>query len=257
MKISVANFCVQCNEESQKLGKEYTPEEKLVFAELNELGIYNYQCPNGHQKKMILKKQLFQILFDLGALALSDSYTREAVSSFTSALERFYEFIIKIIAFSDNMEEEILDGFWNQISKLSERQLGAYVSLYSYKFKKNPHLPERTWVEFRNDVIHKGIIPNSTKTLEFGQKVADIILSTLSDVKKYLKNDFRKSFAQLESFQMKKIEKKFPNINNVSISFIKTIIDFNFDESVETKEINLDDIIDNLKKTKSILPYVK
>ena len=258
MKIFVPNFCAQCNDEAIKLGKEYIPNESEIgLAELNELGIYHYLCTNGHKQTMILKQQLFQILFDLGALALSDSYTREAVSSFTSSLERFFEFITKLIVFSDDMNEKILDDFWKNISNYSERQLGAYLSLYTYKFKKNPNIPNDKWREFRNDVVHKGKIPNSEKTLEYGQLVADIILNTLSDVMEFLKDDFKKCLAKLESFNIKKIEKDYPNIKNVSLDFMKTLIDFNVGGPLNMKKFNLNVVIDDLRKSKKIIPYIK
>ena len=40
----------------------------------------------------------FELLFELGINALIDGYPREAVSSFASALERFYEFFCQVAA---------------------------------------------------------------------------------------------------------------------------------------------------------------
>ncbi|WP_238149350.1 hypothetical protein [Arsenophonus endosymbiont of Aleurodicus floccissimus] len=60
-------------------------------------GRYEITCQNGHSSITFLQQQKFEILFDIGACAIIDGYYREAVSSFTSALERFYEFFIKVV----------------------------------------------------------------------------------------------------------------------------------------------------------------
>ena len=113
----LGTHCNYCLEEAQQRGEEYKWDiNKYVLVELNEDGIYNFNCTNNHIQWTFIDEHLFQILFDLGALALSDSYTREAVSSFATALERFYEFIIKLILLSENKDETLLEELWKHIS---------------------------------------------------------------------------------------------------------------------------------------------
>lgn len=54
-------------------------------------------CSHGHKTTTIVQNPKYEILFDIGANAIVDGYYREAVSSFTSSLERFYEYSIKIL----------------------------------------------------------------------------------------------------------------------------------------------------------------
>ncbi len=61
-------------------------------------GIYEATCPEGHKTYTLLQQLLFEVLFDIGAYAITDGYYREAVSSFTASLERFYEFYVKVIS---------------------------------------------------------------------------------------------------------------------------------------------------------------
>lgn len=152
MKILLSGFCYKCSQETSVEGKKYL--ENLpppgIPIELNETGVYSFKCPNNHMNWFILREPLFQILFDLGVLALSDGYTREAISSFATSLERFYEFVIKFILISDEIDEGLLSKYWKEISKQSERQFCGYMSLFVNKFKKHPPTLKNNWIQFRN-----------------------------------------------------------------------------------------------------------
>ena len=90
MKILFSGTCDQFYEEARKKGEDFEQNyiPRGIAIELNEQGIYSYQCPNNHTSWYFLQEPLFQILFDSGVLALSDGYTREAVSSFATSLEK-------------------------------------------------------------------------------------------------------------------------------------------------------------------------
>ena len=260
MKILTNTFCNYCLEEADKKGIEYDYDyNKTNLVELNEVGLYHFTCPQNHVQWMIVQEQLFQILFDLGVLAVCDSYTREAVSSFASSLERFYEFIIKFILLSEDIKEEIIDEFWKQISKQSERQFGAFLSLYSNKFRKVPSIPSTEWVKFRNDVTHNGIIPNESKTLEYGQLVSDLIFDILFDLKEHYKGEINLQFFKVYDYNRKKIKEKYPNIGKVSGGSFPSIIQLRAIQSPEFVRIKLEDqIIKYRNSTKFIkISYVK
>lgn len=55
-----------------------------------------FECQKGHKNFVILQEERFETLFQIGANAIIDGYYREAVNSFTTSLERFYEFSIKV-----------------------------------------------------------------------------------------------------------------------------------------------------------------
>ena len=142
-----------------------------------ELGKPTYEvcCSRGHTSVTILQQQKFEILFDIGANAIIDGYYREAISSFTSSLERFYEFCIKVFCENNSMNDDTYNKVWKQVSNQSERQLGAFLFLWTNKFDEVPELLTNKDTKFRNEVIHKGKIPTKEEALIFGNTILKII----------------------------------------------------------------------------------
>jgi hypothetical protein len=64
----------------------------LRFVELTEERVVAFTCDAGRENVFTLQKQKFEILFEMGAMALLDGYYREAGASVAVALERFFEF---------------------------------------------------------------------------------------------------------------------------------------------------------------------
>lgn len=163
-----------------------TPEHYLPipFEAVNDSGLYNFVCAKGHESKTYLINIEFEILFDYSINAIADGYYREAVSSFTSSMERYFEFFIKVILRSAGTEFENIDKIWKQISKQSERQLGAYITLYAQTFNDLPELLSTNKdVPFRNRVIHQGYIPSRQEAIEYGDRVLEIIESSFIPLK--------------------------------------------------------------------------
>ncbi len=77
----------------------------IAAIEFRDDGRYEVTCPKGHKSVTILQQQKFEVLFDIGAYAIVDGYYREAVSSFTSSLERFYEFFVKAVLLNKGIGE--------------------------------------------------------------------------------------------------------------------------------------------------------
>jgi len=153
-------------------------------------------CPKGHKSVTILQQQKFEVLFDIGAYAIVDGYYREAVSSFTSSLERFYEFFVKAVLFAKGIEENTFAQTWKVVASASERQLGAFVFLYLIEFLKPPILLARRKVEFRNNVIHRGTIPTRQEALDYGQAVLDVVRPILRQVKEKYQTGVKKIVSQ-------------------------------------------------------------
>ncbi len=162
-------------------GNGHPPYPKYV--ELRDDGRYEFTCEKGHTTVTVLQEQKFEVLFDLGAYAILDGYYREGVASFTSSLERFYEFFIKAALFEDGLEEAAVAEAWKQVSSQSERQLGAFIFLYLKCFSEKPALLRQKQIKFRNEVIHKGKIPSRNEAVEYGQEVLDAIRPILRRVK--------------------------------------------------------------------------
>jgi hypothetical protein len=156
----------------------------IPFEPVNDSGIYDTKCSKGHISKTYIDNLDFEILFDYSINAIVDGYYREAVSSFTSAMERYFEFFIKVILYESGTNFKDLDNIWKTISSQSERQLGAYIIMYAQKFLEQPILlNSNREIPFRNNVIHKGYIPTKQEAIEYGEKTLLIIETSLLKLK--------------------------------------------------------------------------
>jgi len=192
MKFSVP--CLDChnaNIDNQPYSHDLTNER-----------IYEFTCENGHKQIIILNCLQYELLFDMGLLALNDGYLREAVTNFAAAVERFHEFCINVLTISigntelitpnksnewvsissDDFSSEFLKA-WKSISKQSERQYGAFIMLYLVHFKRNPTLIHNDYVSFRNDIVHKGTFPKLSEVLEYGKEVFNYIKEKLLELR--------------------------------------------------------------------------
>jgi hypothetical protein len=122
------------------------------------------------------------VLLESGANALAAGFTLEAAASFSSALERFYEFCIKVILTHQNMSQEVYEQMFKGMANQSERQLGAFLALHAVLFGA-AYVPNMKIVEFRNSVVHKGRIPNVDETKTFCEKVYGEILKLSESLK--------------------------------------------------------------------------
>lgn len=161
--------CMQCLQELKRPTGEYS---RVEFC---DDGRYEITCSLGHKTTTILRLQRFEVLFDIGAYAILDGYYREAVSSFTSSLERFYEFATHVLLESAGVSDNLHQGCWKKVSSQSERQLGAFIFLWVSHLKETPELLPDRLVKFRNEVIHKGKIPNKKEAIEYGNAVLDVL----------------------------------------------------------------------------------
>lgn len=179
MKIPL--WCSECVFEDINSGQFF------AFVEFNDDGVYKAECPKGHKTTTILQHEKFELLFDIGAYAIADGYYREAITSFTAALERFYEYYIKIICNSKGINQETFQNSWKKVQAQTERQFGAYIFVYLLENKSMPNLLSDSNIKFRNDVVHKGKIPTKQEALKYGQDILDLIRPILT----ILKRDFR------------------------------------------------------------------
>ncbi|ELY4216269.1 hypothetical protein SD377_004446 [Cronobacter turicensis] len=156
--------------------------------------IYEFTCPKGHNSVTKLNNQKFEILFEIGITAYRDGYTREAITSMSAALERFYEFYIRLTAFKHQVSFDIFESTWRSGLGYSERQYGAFLTAYLFTNKNNPPpsiekvrpqslgKKSKPWKEFRNDVTHKGTIPTSDEVVAYGDLLYQHIYSLISEI---------------------------------------------------------------------------
>ena len=227
-------ICIDCIMEKVNKGIPYTgPCEPIMtpFNEVNNTGIYEVNCSKDHKSKTIIDNIDFEILFEYGINAIADGYYRESVTSITSAMERYFEFFIKVILRASNVDFLLIDKIWKNISSQSERQFGAYIIGYSQTFGEIPLLvnPNKD-VPFRNSVIHKGYIPSKDEAISYGNTVMQVIdLSLLKLKSKYPKitNEVFDYYGYKRTAQeiFKKIEKETGIQQNYACVNILTTID--------------------------------
>ena len=172
-------YCPDCLAEIATLGQKNGFEDlPPIYSDVNELlndGVYKVNCPKGHKGKVVLNNLNFELLYDLGINAIGDRYYREAVASMTSALERFYEFFIKTSWRIQGVTYDVIDKNWKEMASQSERQLGAFIVVYTALFGETAPVMENNAKNFRNRVIHKGEIPTREKTMDYAKTVLKLI----------------------------------------------------------------------------------
>ncbi len=178
-------FCPQCAlDASKNLKGRIDIEVPVPISQLADDGIYEVKCGKGHIGSVILDNIKFELLFEMGLNALVDGYPRETVSSFTSSLERFYEFYWRVAM--NHMGVSAIDSeqAWKPLSKMSERQLGAYVTASLLLTKSKPNLLNpNNQVPFRNSVIHNGYVPKNQEAVDFGNSVMTLITEGLTELR--------------------------------------------------------------------------
>lgn len=167
--------CMQCQIE---LGH---PSFEPIFADYFDDGIGFIECSAGHKSAIMLQSVKFEILLESGASALLNGYTLEASATFSTALERFYEFAIRVMCLVNKLPNAVYEMMFSEMSRQSERQMGAFFALYAINFGK-AYKPNRSIVEFRNAVIHKGKVPKPTEAESFATTVYDEIYRLYSEI---------------------------------------------------------------------------
>ncbi|MCG9761922.1 hypothetical protein L1D50_23010, partial [Pseudoalteromonas sp. Isolate6] len=120
--MKVGKNCPYCMNEAFTLSGMQSIVFTIEQQQLVDSGVHPVKCPKGHEFAVIFKGAKFEVLFDLALNAIKDGYSREAVSSFASSLERFYEFFIRFCGYSNGLNMEAFDKVWKNVSNQSERQ---------------------------------------------------------------------------------------------------------------------------------------
>ncbi len=163
--------CVKCAMDRDSLD----PPEAL-YVELTEDFLIRTRCTKGHEEVFALQQQKFEVLLEMGAMALLDGYYREAVSTFAAAYERFLEFFVRVVCEARGAGGAKFDAAWKLVAAQSERQVGAFVFLCLLEEGEAPDLAKKM-TELRNAVVHKGRFPTEAEALEYGKQVYAFIVA--------------------------------------------------------------------------------
>ncbi|MEG9327038.1 hypothetical protein V6B16_03750 [Salinimicrobium catena] len=208
--------------------------------------LHSYTCSKGHKNVYFLKNEKFELLMESAVYAIIDGYYREAVSSMTSSYERLQEFALKILFRKNGLYDEIFNKAWKEVSQQSERQLGAFIFLYTLEYKKTPDSLTNNERRFRNDVIHKGEFPSYANTIEYCKRITDLTYSVLetirsSDEQIIYNLSEEKQQSMLKRFEEMKIrpfthlERTFINLHHHISSFEKKDLEIYIEEIMKKK----------------------
>ncbi len=233
MKIIAPLTCMKCLQENGVPDLSFSH-----YAEVNNDFRYTFTCPRGHENTVIDQSHRYEILFQIGATAIIDGYYREAISSFTASLERFYEFFINIKLMKDGINQEIINSIWDKVKSQSERQFGAFIFLYTQHFNEKPNLISNRLIELRNNVTHKGKIPTKSEAIEYGQAILDLITTYL----KYILPSLREQVTELTINQLKERNIEKEHITTMAQSTILSCLNSRENLSLEKELIQLQKI---------------
>lgn len=157
-----------------------------VAVEYADRLIYDLHCPHCEQPFcLFVRRQKFEVLFELGTEALLAGYAREAVSSFAAALERCFEFYVRAYALERaagqglSLEEAhaALETTWKLVERQSERQVGMLALAYLLREGRAPDFlkPQALGSEFRNAVIHRGALPRREEVEDYAAQVFEVM----------------------------------------------------------------------------------
>ncbi|MBV7571740.1 hypothetical protein KW846_03405 [Pseudomonas sp. PDM32] len=179
MKLQI--MCMECHKELSHPGFEF------ITTDYYEEAVGYITCSRGHKSAIVLQSLKFEILLESAAKALLHGYTLEAASSLSSAYERAIEFAILVLSRKLGIDSSLFTLTYKQMAKQSERQIGAFLAMYSAVFKSEFNLSTKIPPK-RNEIIHQGKILNPTEVIQFGELVyAEIKLIT--DKLRTLDND--------------------------------------------------------------------
>ena len=169
---------------------ECAQENRVDFADSSVHDVTCGRC--GSRYCVFLRKQKFEVLFDLGTRALMDGYAREAVASFSASLERFMEFYVRAYALERAAGTETdlaaavaaLDGTWRHVASQSERQLGMFALAYLLREGREPEFltPTALGSDFRNRVVHRGSLPTRAEVQTYAAQVFALIDRLLGEL---------------------------------------------------------------------------
>jgi len=238
-------ICYECLVEQIDKGEQKVFDGTSIptqFEQINNNGIYEVNCSRGHTSKTIIDNINFEILFEYGLNAIADGYYREAVSSLTAAMERYFEFFIKTVLKVTKTDFSSIESAWKKVSNQTERQFGGYLFLYYHVFGKEPILlnPNKD-IAFRNSVIHKGYIPTEKEAIKYGNSILKLIENSLINLKRKFPLETKQTFIQYgykkaANEMFLKIEKESGVEQKIAIVNIMTTIDV-----VNGRELNSND----------------
>lgn len=164
----------------------------FLSGELDDHGYIHVNCDQGHSGIVIYDARRYEVLIQSAAKAFADGYTNEVVAVMSAALERTYEFYIRVSCRAKGISRDSLEKAWKGVSAQSERQFGAFQFLYLIDHGQ-PFTPLEEFItKTRNSVIHKGRIAREKETVSF----AEIVFKRIREIEASIQSKFSQYSAE-------------------------------------------------------------
>lgn len=176
------------------------PITELGIGEFGEDLIAVCQCGHGHRFKITHHSVLhFDLLTHIGLQAFSEGFYGESAMNLMAALESAFGYFCQVVAFSNGLSFETFDDAWDALGKQSERRLGWFSAMWLSETGKIFKISSNR-SQFRNNVIHNGVIPSQAEAQDFGEWA----IENLYDILEVLKPKHEASMTKLEFYNGKK-----------------------------------------------------
>lgn len=242
MKLQV--FCNECFFDGMKF--------EIQEVEMNNDGLFEFTCSQGHNRITIIQMEKFEALFDIGTDALMNGYKTEALVSFATSLERFYEWFVKVVCLKNSINYEIIIESWKPISKRTEQQIGAFQIMFLREFNQPSPKLNNNKTFFRNQVVHNGYIPSYDEVLEYGEYV----LSFIQDILDKMGNDYKDYYHINFLNQIEILQEKYMDLQTSTVA-IPTIIGLINDSNRKTMDEAIAHIESRNKQNESMMQISK
>lgn len=111
--------CPLCYDKRRTLDANALP--TMLAGELDDVGYVHVNCPAGHYSIVIYNARRYEVLIRSAANAFVDGYTNEVVAVMSAALERAYEFYIRVSCRASGIPAGEMQAAWKVVAAQSER----------------------------------------------------------------------------------------------------------------------------------------
>jgi len=154
---------------------------KEVLGELDNNGHIHVRCEKGHYGIAVYDARRYQVLIQSAAKAYVDGYTNEVIAVMGTALERAYEFYVRVSCRAKGITLENVEAAWKGVAMQSERQFGAFQFLHLVDHGE-PFVIDDSIAKTRNRVVHRGQIATEREAVECAEKVFSRIRAIESEI---------------------------------------------------------------------------
>lgn len=186
---------------------------------MDDDGLIHVQCPFDHIGVVILDSRRYEVLLNSAANALLDGYKNEAIAVLSAALERAYEFYLRVVFRAKGLDTSNFESTWKSVSSQSERQIGAFSFIYLLEtgrpFEFKSRIPE-----IRNKIVHKGRIASQAEASEY----AELVYECIKHIEDLIEDNYKKA-AEVESTHEVEKQKQKVSVNGEPmVMSVKTVV---------------------------------